>query len=52
MEFSATKVDLQAAQAMLDEGKPVLRIAFSQEVSPQRIYQLINEGKLQRKVTA
>lgn len=48
MESSATKVNLEAAQQMLNDGVPVLRIAFDQEVSPQRLYQLINEGKLVR----
>lgn len=48
MGFTGTRVDLEAAQQMLNDGKPVLQVAQSQSVSPQRVYQLIRDGLLHR----
>lgn len=43
-----SKVDIEEAQRLLDEGKSVRDVAISQGVSTQRVYQLIYSGRLTR----
>lgn len=45
---SKKKLDLVAAQHLLDGGKSVREVAYSQGVSTQRVYQLLAEGRLTR----